>query len=217
VGGERRRQKSLRNGVHHANAVVWGPVYRTHLSFERLGGGELQRRLAHLLREPRVLRRGLERRARGPLARDSRLLSRRAQRRDLRGVLRVEGPCEATNVGVEFKGVRSGVERRRGVSGLKAARGDGRRDAPEDKVLNKDRRSPRQRGRMGTSVKKCERACSTRFARNAPWSSAARVRAFSRFVAAAAATRSRHVAIARATLRWRSIAIVRDICHARRF
>ena len=26
-----RRQKSLRNGVHHANAVVWGPVYRTHL------------------------------------------------------------------------------------------------------------------------------------------------------------------------------------------
>jgi hypothetical protein len=29
--------------------------------------------------------------------------------------LRVEGPCEATNVGVEaFKGVRSGVKRRRG-------------------------------------------------------------------------------------------------------
>ena len=25
-------QKSLRNGVHHAKAVVWGPVYRTHLS-----------------------------------------------------------------------------------------------------------------------------------------------------------------------------------------
>ena len=31
VGGEKRRQKSLRIGVHHANAVVWGPVYRTHL------------------------------------------------------------------------------------------------------------------------------------------------------------------------------------------
>jgi len=30
VGGENRRQKSLRIGVHHANAVVWGPVYRTH-------------------------------------------------------------------------------------------------------------------------------------------------------------------------------------------
>jgi len=33
VGGETRREtKSLRNGVHHANAVVWGPVYnRTRL------------------------------------------------------------------------------------------------------------------------------------------------------------------------------------------
>jgi len=46
-----------------------------------------------------------------------------------------------------LKGVRSGVERQRG-RGLKA-RG-GRRDAP-GKVL-KDWRSPRQRGRMGTSV-----------------------------------------------------------------
>ena len=27
-----RRAKSLRIGVHHANAVVWEPVYRTHLS-----------------------------------------------------------------------------------------------------------------------------------------------------------------------------------------
>ena len=27
MGGERRREiKSLRNSVHHANAVVWGPV-----------------------------------------------------------------------------------------------------------------------------------------------------------------------------------------------
>ena len=26
-----RREKSLRIGVHHAIAVVWGPVYRTHL------------------------------------------------------------------------------------------------------------------------------------------------------------------------------------------
>jgi hypothetical protein len=31
VGGEKPRQKSLRIGVHHANAVVWGPVYRTRL------------------------------------------------------------------------------------------------------------------------------------------------------------------------------------------
>eukprot|EP00982_Pelagococcus_subviridis_P007730 30718-Pelagococcus_subviridis.AAC.3 len=43
---------------------------------------------------------------------------------------------------------RSGVERRRGVSGLKAR--DERRDAPGEKVL-KDRRSPRRRGRTGTS------------------------------------------------------------------
>eukprot|EP00982_Pelagococcus_subviridis_P016675 31492-Pelagococcus_subviridis.AAC.8 len=32
------------------------------------------------------------------------------------------------DVGVELKGVRSGVERRRGVSGLKPARDPGRRD-----------------------------------------------------------------------------------------
>ena len=32
MGGETRRQKSLRIGVHHADAVVWGPVYRTHLN-----------------------------------------------------------------------------------------------------------------------------------------------------------------------------------------
>ena len=28
MGGEKRRQKSLRNGVHHADAVVRGPVRR---------------------------------------------------------------------------------------------------------------------------------------------------------------------------------------------
>jgi hypothetical protein len=51
---------------------------------------------------------------------------------------------------VALKGVRSGVERRRGVSGLKP--GDhGRRDAPGE-VL-KDRRSHRERGRMGTSAR----------------------------------------------------------------
>ena len=32
LGGENRRQKSLRIGVHHADAVVWEPVYRTHLT-----------------------------------------------------------------------------------------------------------------------------------------------------------------------------------------
>ncbi|EEH51132.1 uncharacterized protein MICPUCDRAFT_67773, partial [Micromonas pusilla CCMP1545] len=68
----------------------------------------------------------------------------------------VEGPYKATNVGVEFIGVRSGVERRRGVSGLKA-RGGGRRDAP-GKVL-KERRSPRRWGRMGTSVNHVNAPC----------------------------------------------------------
>jgi len=29
MGGEMRRAKSLRNDVHHANGVVWGPVYRS--------------------------------------------------------------------------------------------------------------------------------------------------------------------------------------------
>ena len=32
MSGEMRREKSLRIGVHHANGVVWGPVYRTHLT-----------------------------------------------------------------------------------------------------------------------------------------------------------------------------------------
>eukprot|EP00982_Pelagococcus_subviridis_P007928 30780-Pelagococcus_subviridis.AAC.7 len=31
MSGETRRAKSLRIGVHHANAVVWGLVYRTHI------------------------------------------------------------------------------------------------------------------------------------------------------------------------------------------
>ena len=38
VGGERRRQKSLRIGVHNANAVVWESVYRTHLMISPANG-----------------------------------------------------------------------------------------------------------------------------------------------------------------------------------
>eukprot|EP00982_Pelagococcus_subviridis_P003216 24566-Pelagococcus_subviridis.AAC.1 len=56
------------------------------------------------------------------------------------------------NVGVELKGVRGGVERRRGVSGL-TPRDPGGRDAPGRQVL-KERRSPRERGRTGTSVRR---------------------------------------------------------------
>jgi hypothetical protein len=54
-------------------------------------------RLHERRREPRALRRARQ----------------ASQRR-----LRVEGPFKATNVGVKFKGVRSGVDRRRGASGL---------------------------------------------------------------------------------------------------
>ena len=42
MGGEKRLEKSLRIGVHHADAVVWGPTYRTHLiagaTFEMVAG-----------------------------------------------------------------------------------------------------------------------------------------------------------------------------------
>eukprot|EP00982_Pelagococcus_subviridis_P005018 29442-Pelagococcus_subviridis.AAC.12 len=62
-----------------------------------------------------------------------------------------EGRSIRAKVGVESKGVRSGVERRRG-RGLKG-RDPGRRDTPGEKVL-KERRSPRRRGRMGTSVQR---------------------------------------------------------------
>jgi len=44
VGGETRRQKSFRIGVHHASAVVWEPVYRTRLT-DRLGVRHRRRRL----------------------------------------------------------------------------------------------------------------------------------------------------------------------------
>eukprot|EP00982_Pelagococcus_subviridis_P006660 30234-Pelagococcus_subviridis.AAC.5 len=64
----------------------------------------------------------------------------------LRAVL-AEGRSIRSEVGVEFKGVRSGVERQRGRR-LNAR--DGRRETPGEKVL-KERRSPRERGRMSTS------------------------------------------------------------------
>ena len=49
-----RRQKSLRIGVHHANVVVWGPVYRTHLTVDEV------RHAADLflVERPRLLRGG---------------------------------------------------------------------------------------------------------------------------------------------------------------
>ena len=41
MGGEKRQEvKSLRNGVHHANAVVWGPVRGERTWFTALDDGE---------------------------------------------------------------------------------------------------------------------------------------------------------------------------------
>eukprot|EP00982_Pelagococcus_subviridis_P005637 29750-Pelagococcus_subviridis.AAC.2 len=65
------------------------------------------------------------------------------------GTAAASPPKKRANVWVELKGVRSGVERRRGRR--MKARDPGRRDAT-GKVL-KERRSPRERGRMGTSVR----------------------------------------------------------------
>ena len=73
--------------------------------------------------------------------------TQRLRRRRLRVVVHT-----SDDIGVELKGVRSGVEMRRGVSGLKA-RDPGRRESPGEKVF-KDRRSPRGRGRTGTGVRK---------------------------------------------------------------
>ena len=53
-----------------------------------------------------------------------------------------------------LKGIRSGVERLRGVSGLKA-RDPGRRETPPGEKVLKERRPHRRRGRMGTSVQTC--------------------------------------------------------------
>eukprot|EP00982_Pelagococcus_subviridis_P007727 30717-Pelagococcus_subviridis.AAC.13 len=61
VGGERRREeKSLRIGVHHANAVVWQPVYRTHLKRQHRLPEEPASRVHDLQPEerPPALRRG---------------------------------------------------------------------------------------------------------------------------------------------------------------
>ncbi|EEH51364.1 uncharacterized protein MICPUCDRAFT_54519 [Micromonas pusilla CCMP1545] len=64
------------------------------------------------------------------------------------GRTRAAPPTPTSEEDLEDDSASVGVERRRG-RGLKA-RDPGRREPPA-KVL-KDRRSPRQRGRMGTSV-----------------------------------------------------------------
>jgi hypothetical protein len=51
MGGENRRAKSLRIGVHHANAVVWEPVYaRTATCFTRLAPRFMNRSVNSMFR-----------------------------------------------------------------------------------------------------------------------------------------------------------------------
>jgi hypothetical protein len=69
VGGERRRAKSLRIGVHHANAAVWEPVYRTHLRLRRRRFDPRRRPFSPL--SPLGPRRALSRPRRGTTARSS--------------------------------------------------------------------------------------------------------------------------------------------------
>ena len=91
-----RRAKSLRNGVHHANAVVWGPVYnRTRL---RLLRSRLRDRSRHL----RLLRDVHHE------LRDANRVRLRRQRVVVRhaDVLEAEGRGSVrANVGAESKGV----------------------------------------------------------------------------------------------------------------
>ena len=69
MGGEKRREKSLRIGVHHADGVVWGPVYRTH----RIAAG---RTAARPYATPCWIRRGTDAPPPGsPQARGSRTTS----------------------------------------------------------------------------------------------------------------------------------------------
>eukprot|EP00982_Pelagococcus_subviridis_P007784 30729-Pelagococcus_subviridis.AAC.2 len=77
MGGETRRAKSLRIGVHNADAVVWGPVYRTHLALA------LPPRAAQ---PPRLLKLHPQRRHRRDPQRRQRTRERRPRRDALRRV-----------------------------------------------------------------------------------------------------------------------------------
>eukprot|EP00982_Pelagococcus_subviridis_P008643 30858-Pelagococcus_subviridis.AAC.9 len=140
---ERRRRvkKSSRNGVHIADAVVWGPVYRPARTSAFSAAG----RTARTSSQPRPpsppppsrgraasapssasSARGCEalsRRGRSLCARATRDSPRRRRRRGSS-----PSAWKTANVGVELKGVRSGVERRRGR--VLKARDPGRRETP---------------------------------------------------------------------------------------
>eukprot|EP00982_Pelagococcus_subviridis_P014861 31363-Pelagococcus_subviridis.AAC.12 len=98
LGVEMPRQKSLRNGVHHANAVVWGPVYGTHLG--HLRRHVVEKRASHRrpLREDPVhllVRQRARHRVRAPVARALDVaVERVGDAGDLRGALLRDGGVE---------------------------------------------------------------------------------------------------------------------------
>ena len=159
MGGERRREKSLRIGVHHADAVVWGPVCnRTRLSAPpaRFSGNAATSPMAYTLfgsipspdaanvpstAMPPVGAGAAASRANGSIG------APRADADDDDVALERRAAVELRVASGWSSKASVGVERRRG-RGLKPR--DGRRETP-GKVL-KDRRPPRERGRMGTSA-----------------------------------------------------------------
>ena len=135
-----------------ADASKSSRVFLSAVSFASLADASSSRALSS---SPRVAADAFSATAsafRADVATRSRLsFSRLLLSRSARSWISVSGSFRTSDdIGVDLKGVRSGVERRRGVSGLKARGGRG--DAPGEKVL-KDRRSPRERGRTGTSVR----------------------------------------------------------------
>jgi hypothetical protein len=148
--------KSSRIGVHVANAVVWEPVYERGRAGSGLYGdrrercgradGAIRRHHAQesvFVVDVRGVPADVEDAREAVHGRGEQPVPSRRLEPHARDVLAVR----VVYVGVAFKGVRSGVVRRR-RRGLKPEAW--RRDAPA-KVL-KDRRSHRERGRTGTGV-----------------------------------------------------------------
>eukprot|EP00982_Pelagococcus_subviridis_P002197 16991-Pelagococcus_subviridis.AAC.1 len=139
----RRERKSLRNGVHHANAVVWGPVYRTHLLHERVRGRAARKLRALVsLRAPNLRARALDRVRRE--AQDARLVQRVHDA--------VESPRAHERLDLVEGDVRIGRHRRerralaRSVRRARALDGEGERDAARGSARGDGERAPRGRG-----------------------------------------------------------------------
>ena len=135
MGGEMRRAKSLRIGVHHANAVVWGPVYRTR---RRRRGGSSRRRAP-----PRSSSRGCSPRSSPPAMRLGGSARTRASgaRRDARGSRRRTVPS-SRGLSPRASGRRRGACARAG----RRARGSARTRARASSGSRRRRRCRRGSG-----------------------------------------------------------------------